>query len=101
MLASGGQDGFIKVFDALGNLERAKLAGPFGEVRCLAFSANGQTLASSNGGAAKLWDLASGREKASYRAHKNLLTGIAFTPDGHSLLTAGLDKTVKVWDVIP
>src|SRR5262249_55116515 len=33
VLASGGQDGFISLFDLVDGRERARLAGPFGEVR--------------------------------------------------------------------
>jgi len=34
-----------------------------------------------------------------WRAHKQLITSIAFSPDGKFLVSGSLDKTVKVWRV--
>jgi len=35
------------------------------------------------------------------RGHANLVTGVAFSPDGKRLATASWDQTAKVWDVEP
>src|SRR5262249_3682874 len=34
-----------------------------------------------------------------FAGHDNVINGLAFTPDGQTLLTAGWDATVRVWDV--
>ncbi len=63
------------------------------------FPPDGKTLAYNNGSIAKLWDLASGQERASLRGHTADIGYLAFSPDGKTLATGALDGTVKLWDV--
>jgi WD40 repeat protein len=59
----------------------------------------------SGGNAAKLWDVASGREVASFRGHSLDVGAVAFSPDGKRLATAATSYQssssgdVRVWDV--
>jgi hypothetical protein len=55
-LASGGEDGTVKLWDAVGGNETASLTGHKGRVRSVAFSPDGKTLASGGAfGTLKLW----------------------------------------------
>ena len=74
--------------------------GHSGEVRSVAFSPDGQTLASgSMDSTVKLWDVSTGREKASLAGHKNSVYSVAFSPDGQTLASGSMDSTVKLWDL--
>ena len=32
-------------------------------------------------------------------AHSNVITSVAFSPDGTKIVSGSLDRTIKVWDV--
>ncbi|MGC8639462.1 MAG: WD40 repeat domain-containing protein [Isosphaeraceae bacterium] len=46
----------------------------------------------------KLWDLESGNRLGWLEGHRMGISGIAFLPDSHRLLSVGRDGTLKFWD---
>jgi hypothetical protein len=64
----------------------------------VAFSRDGQRLASAGWNDVKVWDLATGRETLTLKGHSGPVECVAFSPDGQRLASASGDGTVKVWD---
>jgi TIR domain/WD domain, G-beta repeat len=64
----------------------------------VAFSPDGQLLATGSLKVARVWDVASGHVRARL-AHDDEVWGVAFSPDGRLLATAGENTTARVWDV--
>ncbi|HEX4592185.1 MAG TPA: WD40 repeat domain-containing protein [Gemmataceae bacterium] len=64
----------------------------------VAFHPAGNRLAAGLGQKVILWDPADYREPPVWPAHVGAVLGVAFTPDGQTLLTGGADGLVKLWD---
>jgi WD40 repeat protein len=61
---------------------------------------DGRTIVSaSNDRTLKVWDLATGKCKATLRGHAGGVWGVAVTPDGRTIISASKDRTLKVWDL--
>jgi uncharacterized protein YjiK len=80
--------------------EESKLRGHQHEIFALAFSPDGQWLASGSfDGSTRLWDTRNWRVVHELAGHANWISAVAFSPDSRQLATASLDRRIQVWDV--
>ena len=71
-----------------------------GWVLSVAFSPDGQTLASgSDDDTIRFWDVATGQHKATLEGHTGWVLSVAFSPDGQTLASGSDDDTIRFWDV--
>ena len=74
-----------------------------GEFRCVRFSPDGETLASSGGfdGSIRLWDVKGrkGMKTLKPEGARWHVYCVAFSPDGKSLAAANGNRTITLWDL--
>jgi hypothetical protein len=106
-LALGARDGSIVVCSLRPRGIRALIQAHPVRVWSVAFSPDGKTLASAAGewfdngstGEVKLWEPATGRERAVLHTDGPTAFTVAFAPDGKTLAAGGRDQEVRLWDV--
>lgn len=98
--AGGMRPSAVTLYDLHNGKELRTLPAQPWHFQGLAFSADGQLLATgSMEGTIRLWDAASGREAGLLRGHASSIQALALAPDGRTLASASLDQTVRLWDL--
>lgn len=104
LIASGGSDRAVMVWDVDKGFATHSFKGHEGIITAVRFQPASVTVArlvsASEDGCVRVWDLLTQACVASMKEHFAAVTCIAFSPDadGATLLTAGRDKIVHVWD---
>ena len=100
LVASGGQDNTVLVWDSESGLQLRALVGHAGAVDAVAFSPDGRLLASAGADRSiRLWDVASGRLLRTLTGHEKSVNAVIFQRDGRSLISASDDGSIRIWDV--
>lgn len=99
VLATGGQDTRIKLWDTATGQEQASLPSA-SHVTDMTFSPDGRTLASiGENGSVSLWDV-SGESPQLLAAHKDSVIKAAFSASQKALVSVGKTGKVIVWDLM-
>jgi dipeptidyl aminopeptidase/acylaminoacyl peptidase len=101
IVATGGNDNTIILWDINSGTKLNTLKGHTGWILSLCFSPSGNYIASaSKDHLGKIWDIRSGSEVVTLKGHSDALSSIAYSPDGKTLATGSADASVKVWDAV-
>ncbi len=103
ILAASYDTGAILLWDTVAHQVLHRLTHPSvnsDTVSTMAFSPDGQMLASGNNDAMTFWKVATGRP-ASQRltGHQTTIKSVAFSPDGHTLASIDENSNIMLWDV--
>jgi WD40 repeat protein len=101
---SAGKNGGVRLWDGAPGNEAFQLRSRGATIADVAFSADGQWIATAEtlrqflAGRAVVWDAATAQETHALHGHLGSVVKAAFSPDGKRLATGSSDCTLMLWD---
>ncbi|CAG5897727.1 unnamed protein product [Menidia menidia] len=102
LLATGGCDGTIKIWDVVKQYCTHNLKGSSGVVHLVQFHPDIdrlQLFSSSLDCGIRLWDLRSSQCVCVLQSHFSAVTSLSFSCDGSTMVSSGRDKICTVWNL--
>jgi eukaryotic-like serine/threonine-protein kinase len=91
--------GLIRLWKFSSNRFEAVLEAPGpGYANSVLFSGDGKSLVAASRKAVRIWDCGGCSEKLNLSGQEGGVPGVAFSPDGTLLVSAGKDNTFKIWN---
>ena len=99
VLASGGENGLIRLWDLPAQSPLPGFCLGYKEhIASLAFSPDGAFLAAGcYESIVSVWNISAGCEEARLTNHTYFVSAVLFTPDGKTLVSSSGDQTIRLW----
>ena len=99
ILATGGEEGTAKLWEAATHREIATLKGHLRSVHSRGISPDSRRLATGNGDeeAVELWDLHTHQELITLSGEGSMMRLLAFSPDGNRIVRLSSDRQLHTW----
>jgi cytochrome c len=99
LIAVGGHDPFIRLYDPMTGRSKGKLEGHQMGIADMSVSQDGQLLLSASiDKTVRLWDLQTFTQRRVYERHESQVFTVQFLPGDTSFISAGRDGYVVHWD---
>jgi WD40 repeat protein len=99
LLATGHEDGVVRIWDWSEQSLLRELSGHERSVSAISFSWDGKRVATAGEEQMiRLWGLPGGRQVGTLEGHTDRIPAMVWHPDNQRLFSAGWDTTVRVWD---
>ncbi len=96
-----GHNNDIKIWSARVKRRIKTITAHNGRVIALAFSPDGQWLASAGADQEiKIWNWRSGELHQTFSGHTSIVNALAFSKDSRRLASASKDRTIRLWNII-
>jgi eukaryotic-like serine/threonine-protein kinase len=102
LIASGGEDKTVRIWDRKTAALLHSLRGQAGDITALAFDPVGRTLVSAGMDLAiHVWDVGTGKPVATLPGHTARIRSLKFAPDGAHFLSISDDGSIRLWQSNP
>ncbi|CAM9905965.1 unnamed protein product [Ectocarpus sp. 13 AM-2016] len=102
LLATAGDDSYVKVWDPGSGRQRAALKGAAhkGMAAMITVDIHGDLVCGgASDGSCTVWSLRTSREQARLTGHQQKVCAVSFCDTGQRLVTGSQDCSIKVWDL--